>query len=55
MIAGRPGTQLTAETGHAFPHAGQASAACPSARRLAGLAGQRRDDRPQYRGAAGPA
>jgi len=42
MIAGRPGTDLTAETRHAFPHPGQASPARPSARRLAGPAGQRR-------------
>src|SRR6266568_130444 len=42
MITRRPGTQLTAETGHPFPHAGQASAARPPARRLTGPAWQRR-------------
>jgi hypothetical protein len=36
MITRRPGAHLTAETGHPFPHAGQASAARGSARRLAG-------------------
>src|SRR5207248_938841 len=36
MIARRPGTHLTAEGSHALLHADQASAACPSARRLTG-------------------